>query len=90
MKPMNFPHRKILRAKEAIERENEYAKLTPTRRLELLDRRLGKDQGAQKERARLMKMIETAKAEAKTAAREMDEVPHSEDSPKKKTKSKKS
>jgi len=44
-----------MRREEAIERQVERDKLTPEQQLELLDRRLGKDDGAMKERVRLMK-----------------------------------
>jgi len=44
--------RKIKRD-EALERQVEWSNLTPKQQLQALDRRLGKDVGAQKQRARI-------------------------------------
>jgi hypothetical protein len=46
------------RRKEAEVRNAEYNTLTPQQKLELLDRRLGKNIGAEKQRARLQAQIE--------------------------------
>jgi hypothetical protein len=44
-----------IRREEALERQVERDKLTPEQQLEVLDYRLGKDEGAMNERVRLMK-----------------------------------
>ena len=45
------------RQKNAIERQAKWNKLTPKEQLADLDKRLGKDIGAKKQRARLAKLI---------------------------------
>ena len=45
--------KKEIKRAEAIERKNEYDKLTPTQKIEKLDKRLGVGQGAKKERLKL-------------------------------------
>jgi hypothetical protein len=46
------------RRKEAVARKKERSKLSPTEQMKRLDWRLGKGVGAQKERARLRKLME--------------------------------
>lgn len=57
------PDHKKLHQDEAIERKAYTDTLTPQQRIEVLDRRLGKDQGAVKERARLALKLAGTKAE---------------------------
>lgn len=54
---MNFPGRKEERRKKAARLAEERAKRSPQQQLDHLDRLLGKDQGAKRERARLLKAI---------------------------------
>lgn len=54
----NFPGRKRNKQEQANERQVKRNALTDTQQLQLLDRRLGINQGAQKERVRLTKRIE--------------------------------
>jgi len=60
MIPANFPHRHEKRAKEAVERQEAFGKLSPQQRLTLLDARLGAGVGAKRQRAKLSKLIEKA------------------------------
>ena len=53
MKPKNFPNRKEARRKEAVIRTEERAKRDNLDQLHILDKRLGKNKGATKERNRL-------------------------------------
>lgn len=53
----NFPARKAQRRKEAKERQEERNKLTPEQQLAKLDDMFGKDQGAKKERTKLLNKI---------------------------------
>lgn len=50
--------KKEQRREEAEARQEKHNLLTPRQKLEKLDRRLGKDKGASKERARLQKIID--------------------------------
>lgn len=52
---------KELRRKEALERQQRWESLTPAQQLEELDKRLGKGVGAKKQRARLERLIKSAK-----------------------------
>jgi hypothetical protein len=49
--------------KEAIERNEYWAQLTPEQQLEDLDKRLGKDIGAKKQRARIQFKIDNPQIE---------------------------
>lgn len=51
--------------REATERDEAWQKLTPEQQLEALDRRLGKGQGATKQRARLAASLERRKHQPK-------------------------
>lgn len=51
------PDMKEIKRTEANDRFNAWQGLTPQRQLEVLDERLGKDQGATKQRARLQAQI---------------------------------
>lgn len=53
--------RKEIRRKEAQERAEVRAQRSPQEQLAILDKRLGKGQGAQRERARLQSIIEGGK-----------------------------
>ena len=53
MSRANANYLRTLRAEEAVKRQEARDHRTPTQQLALLDSRLGKDQGATKERARL-------------------------------------
>lgn len=53
---------KSVRRDEADTRQDAYDQLTPTEKLARLDTRLGTGVGATRERARLQKQIEAAKA----------------------------
>lgn len=55
MLPTNFPYRRELRLKDATERKSLSDSLTAEQRLLVLDTRLGKGQGAVRERLRLQK-----------------------------------
>ena len=57
MNPKNFPGRKQVKRQEAQVRQEAYDKLSPEQKLKLLDEKLGKDQGASKERAKLTKLL---------------------------------
>jgi hypothetical protein len=48
---------------EANERNQEWSKLSPKQQLEALDRRLGKDTGATKQRARLEQLVARRQAQ---------------------------
>lgn len=50
---MNFPERSKLRKEASDKRQEERRKLTPTQQLQELDKRLGKGNGAKKERSKL-------------------------------------
>ena len=50
--------RRVVRQQEAVERELQRKSRTPKEQLSLLDKRLGKNQGAKKERDRLNSLIE--------------------------------
>ena len=65
MIPANFPGRHEKRAKEAVERQEAFGKLSPQQRLAILDSRLGAGVGAVRQRAKLAKMI-SAPVEAKS------------------------
>ena len=54
-----------LRRKNAEERQAERAKRTPEQQLAELDAKLGTGKGAEKERARLVKLVEETKAAGK-------------------------
>lgn len=54
---MNFPSRKEQRRENAARLAEERAKRSPQQQLDRLDKMFGKDQGAKKERARLLKAI---------------------------------
>ena len=56
----NFRERKDQRRKDALTRQEDWSSLTPQQQLTELDNRLGKDQGAAKQRKRLQKKIATA------------------------------
>ncbi|MDD3988216.1 MAG: hypothetical protein PHC93_04610 [Candidatus Omnitrophica bacterium] len=56
MKPKNFPEKKAKR-KEAEERVANWRTLQPEEKLNDLDRRLGKNKGAQKQRAKIEKQL---------------------------------
>jgi hypothetical protein len=58
MKRMNFPNRKQARYTDALTRADELVDLTPTQRLERLDKRLGKGMGAVSERAKWQALID--------------------------------
>ena len=55
MKRKNFERRKEAKREGAKKRQEERDKRTNDQQLEVLDRKLGKGQGARKERARLSK-----------------------------------
>lgn len=55
------------KAEQAIERNEAWAKLTPAQQLGELDRRLGKGVGAQKQRARLAKLVSNTTTDTKTS-----------------------
>jgi hypothetical protein len=50
-------------------RQEDAGKVSPEKRLQILDARLGKGQGAKRERARLLKKIEEAKFSPKKASK---------------------
>jgi hypothetical protein len=54
MLPANFPYRKELKAKDAVERRIGYDNMTIAEKIAMLDRRLGKGIGAKKQRERLL------------------------------------
>jgi hypothetical protein len=63
MKPKNFLHRTEKRKKEAEERNKEWTSLTPQKQLKELDKRLGKNIGAKKQRTKIIfKIKETSKS----------------------------
>jgi len=53
----NFPGRSINRREEAAQRQVQRDKLSDVAQLSILDSRLGKDEGAKRERLRLTKRI---------------------------------
>lgn len=57
-----------VKQKEAIERQLEWAKLSPQHQLDALDRRLGRNVGAVKQRRCLTILIERQKCEASVVA----------------------
>lgn len=52
------PDKKFARRAAEAAREDVWRELTPEQQLNSLDLRLGKDQGAKKQRARLLKLIQ--------------------------------
>jgi len=56
--------RQGVRRIEAEERQAEYAKLTPAQQVAMLDARLGKGLGAEKQRARIAKAVAKAKVKS--------------------------
>jgi len=61
MKRMNFPGRKEQRRKDSEQWAEERAKRSPQQQLDRLDTMFGKGNGAQRERARLLKVTEKGK-----------------------------
>ncbi len=57
-----------LRKKEALERNSEWAKLTPLQQLSALDTRLGKDTGAKRQRTRIATLLSSANAKNASVA----------------------
>ncbi len=55
---MKRQDKKDLKHKEATERNEAWAELSPQQQLKQLDYRFGKDVGAKKQRARLQKLVE--------------------------------
>lgn len=95
MRPQkNLEYRREARRNFAKERDAINATQTPKQRLEILDKRLGKGEGAVRERARLARLLNKQPAEAPAATDTAEERPQgTEDSdpkPKKKAKAKKS
>ena len=60
---------KELKNKEAIERNNFWASLTPQQQLESLDTRLGKGIGAKKQRAKIQAKINNPQVEVQRKAK---------------------
>lgn len=63
-----------IKRKEGEERQAAWSKLTPQQQLDALDRRLGKDVGATKQRARLALAIEKSKHQPKPAPKGAEPV----------------
>jgi hypothetical protein len=63
-------NRKYEKQIQADERNEYFAALTPEQQIESLDKRLGKDVGAVKQRAKIAAKIAASKAPAKTAKAE--------------------
>ena len=59
---------------QAIERDKAWSRLTPQQQLDALDRRLGKDLGAARQRARLTALIEKRKHQPKAEAKGAEPV----------------
>ncbi|MBI4028851.1 MAG: hypothetical protein HY376_00575 [Candidatus Blackburnbacteria bacterium] len=53
MKPTNFPNRKKKKQQEAQKRQEEYDKLSLVEKVDRLNKKLGNDIGATKQRAKL-------------------------------------
>lgn len=68
------PDHNEYKRQEATERQEAWSKLSPQQQLEALDRRLGKDAGAAKQRARLALAIERAKHQPKPAPKGAEPV----------------
>ena len=62
------PDNNELKASEAKERNEAWAKLSPAQQLESLDRRLGKGVGAAKQRAKLQRLINEPQRQQPTVA----------------------
>lgn len=57
----NRPDQAAKRRQDALDRTKAYSELTPQQKLQLLDERLGVNQGAKKQRARLLQEVQHAK-----------------------------
>lgn len=68
------PDNNEIKRQEAKERDAAWQKLSPKEQLEALDRRLGKDVGATRQRARLAMLIEKAKHQPKPVAKGAEPV----------------
>lgn len=92
MRPQkNLEYRREARRNLAKERDAINATQTPKQRLEILDKRLGKGEGAVRERARIARLLNKQPAPEPTADTETPETPQEpQDKPKKKAKPKKS
>lgn len=79
-----------LDARLEVARENKEAreKRSPEAQLKVLDKRLGKNQGAAKERARLLKQIEEAKTKTEVTVKDDKNEKAKDEKPKGKTKAK--
>jgi hypothetical protein len=60
-----WAERKAAKLETALQRKAEREKRSPQEQLDLLDKRLGKDQGAARERARLQAMLDAPPKPAK-------------------------
>lgn len=68
------PDHNGINRKEAKERDEKRSKLTAKEQLSVLDIRCGKDQGASKERARLLRQLEIASSKPVSVASEVEKT----------------